>query len=65
MAGAFNLHGIVSRHSGRRDALTVVNSKTGQLFVIKVGKDGRRIKEAKVKGGPFSNRDGLLVDRGA
>ncbi len=63
-AGAFNLNGIVSRDSGRRDELIVVNSNTGQLFRVKVGKDGRRIRELKVKGGPFPGGDGLLIDRG-
>ena len=63
-AGAFNLNGIVSRDSGRRDELIVVNSNTGQLFRVKVGRDGRRIQELKVKGGPFPGGDGLLIDRG-
>ena len=63
-AGAFNLNGIVSRDSGRRDELIVVNSNTGQLFRVKVGKDGRRIRELTVKGGPFPGGDGLLIDRG-
>ena len=63
-AGAFNLNGIVSRDSGRRDELIVVDSNTGQLFRVKVGKDGRRIRELKVKGGPFPGGDGLLIDRG-
>jgi hypothetical protein len=40
---------------------------TGRLFRIKVGKDGndaRKIRELKVKGGPFPGGDGLLIDRG-
>ena len=61
---AFNLNGIVSRDSGRRDELIVVNSQTGKLFRIKVRQDGRRIRELEVKGGPFVGGDGLLVDRG-
>jgi sugar lactone lactonase YvrE len=63
-AGAFNLNGIVARHGFRRDELIVVNSNTGQLFRVAVGKDGRRIQELKVKGGPFPGGDGLLIDRG-
>jgi sugar lactone lactonase YvrE len=62
--GAFNLNGIVSRDSGRRDVLTVVSTQTGQLFRVKVGKDGRKIQELEVEGGPFPGGDGLLVDRG-
>jgi sugar lactone lactonase YvrE len=62
---AFNLNGIVVRESGRhRDELIVVNSGTGQLFRVKVGDDGRRIREVEVKGGPFVGGDGLLIDRG-
>jgi Cu-Zn family superoxide dismutase len=62
---AFNLNGIVVRESGRhRDELIVVNSGTGQLFRVKVSDDGRRIREIKVKGGPFVGGDGLLIDRG-
>ena len=63
-AGAFNLNGIVSRDGGRRDELIVVNSNTGQLFRVKVGKHERRIRELQVKGGPFPGGDGLLIDRG-
>jgi Cu-Zn family superoxide dismutase len=63
-AGAFNLNGIVSRDSGRRDELIVVNSNTGQLFRITVGSDARRIEELQVTGGPFPSGDGLLIDRG-
>jgi hypothetical protein len=80
---AFNLNGIVvdddrgddegrhhgdRHHGGRRgDQLIVVDSATGRLFRIKVGKDGndaRKIRELKVKGGPFPGGDGLLIDRG-
>ena len=62
-------HGDRHRHRGDRrgDELIVVNSDTGQLFRVKVGKhdnDGRRIRELKVKGGPFPGGDGLLIDRG-
>jgi sugar lactone lactonase YvrE len=64
----FNLNGIVVRESRRqRDELIVVNSSTGQLFRVGVGKggnDARRIRELKVEGGPFVGGDGLLVDRG-
>jgi Cu-Zn family superoxide dismutase len=57
------------RHRDRRraDELIVVDSDTGQLFRVKVGKDGndaRRIRELKVKDGPFKGGDGLLIDRG-
>jgi hypothetical protein len=57
------------RHGDRRraDELIVVDSDTGQLFRVKVGKDGndaRRIHELKVKDGPFKGGDGLLIDRG-
>jgi hypothetical protein len=55
-------------HGGRRgDQLIVVDSTTGRPFRIKVGKDGndaRKIRELKVKGGPFPGGDGLLIDRG-
>jgi Cu-Zn family superoxide dismutase len=78
---AFNLNGIVvdddrgddhgdrHRHHGdrRQDKLIVVDSDTGQLFRVKVGKDGnaaRKIRELQVKGGPFAGGDGLLIDRG-
>jgi hypothetical protein len=80
---AFNLNGIVvdddrgddegrhhgdRHHGGRRgDQLIVVDSATGRLFRIKVGKDGndaRKIRALKVTGGPFPGGDGLLIDRG-
>ena len=72
---AFNLNGIVvaddddHHHGDRRrgDELIVVNSDTGQLFRVKVRKGdnaARRIRELKVKGGPFIGGDGLLIDRG-
>jgi sugar lactone lactonase YvrE len=80
---AFNLNGIVvdddrgddegrhhgdRHHGGRRgDQLIVVDSATGRLFQIKVGKDGndaRKIRELEFKGGPFPGGDGLLIDRG-
>jgi Cu-Zn family superoxide dismutase len=72
---AFNLNGIVvaddedHHHGDRRrgDELIVVNSDTGQLFRVKVRKGdnaARRIRELKVKGGPFVGGDGLLIDRG-
>jgi hypothetical protein len=55
-------------HGDRRgDQLIVVDSATGQLFRVKVGKhagDARKIRELKVEGGPFTGGDGLLVDRG-
>jgi sugar lactone lactonase YvrE len=65
-AGTFNLNGIVVRHSGRFDELIVVDSATGGLFRVLVGDDNqqRRIREIKVKGGPFPGGDGLLIDRG-
>jgi sugar lactone lactonase YvrE len=63
-AGAFNLNGIVARDGGRRDELIVVNSNSGQLFRVRVGRHERRIRELKVKGGPFPGGDGLLIDRG-
>jgi Cu-Zn family superoxide dismutase len=57
------------RHQGdrRRDRLIVVDSDTGQLFRVEVGKGGnaaRTIRELTVKGGPFKGGDGLLIDRG-
>jgi hypothetical protein len=58
------------RHKGNRraDKLIVVDTDTGQLFRVKVGKDGnaaRRIREVAVKNhGPFTGGDGLLIDRG-
>jgi hypothetical protein len=75
---AFNLNGIVvddgrgddhGRHHGdrRADKLVMVDTDTGQLFRVKVGKDGnaaRKIRELTVDGGPFPGGDGLLVDRG-
>ena len=62
-------HGDRHRHHGdrRADKLIVVDSDTGQLFRVKVGKDGnaaRKIRELQVKGGPFAGGDGLLIDRG-
>ena len=55
-------------HGDRRaDKLIVVDSDTGQLFGVKVGKDGnaaRKIREVQVDGGPFTGGDGLLIDRG-
>ena len=65
-AGAFNLNGIVStsgdeRHRGTAGAheLIVVDSDTGQLFRVKVGKDGnaaRRIRELDGQGRPVHGR---------
>ena len=56
------------RHGDRRaDKLIVVDSDTGQLFTVKVGRDGnaaRKIRELAVAGGPFKGGDGLLIDRG-
>jgi hypothetical protein len=58
------------RHKGNRraDKLIVVDTDTGQLFRVKVGKDGnaaRRIRAVAVKNhGPFTGGDGLLIDRG-
>ena len=57
------------RHHGDRrgDRLIVVDSATGQPFRVKVRKhdgDARKIRELKVKGGPFPGGDGLLIDRG-
>jgi len=62
-------HGDRHRHDGHRraDKLIVVDSDTGQLFRVKVGKDGnaaRKIRELVVEGGPFNGGDGLLIDRG-
>ena len=55
-------------HADRRgDELIVVDSDTGQLFRVKVGKggnDARKIRELNVTGGPFKGGDGLLIDRG-
>ena len=45
----------------------MVDSDTGQLFTVKVGRDGnaaRKIRELAVAGGPFKGGDGLLIDRG-
>jgi hypothetical protein len=62
-------HGDRHRHHGdrRADKLIVVDSDTGQLFAVKVSKDGnaaRKIRELQVDGGPFAGGDGLLIDRG-
>ncbi|HEX6696417.1 MAG TPA: hypothetical protein VF080_06460 [Solirubrobacteraceae bacterium] len=62
-------HGDRHRHRGdrRADKLIVVDSDTGQLFRVKVGRDGnaaRKIRELQVDGGPFAGGDGLLIDRG-
>ncbi|MGZ6672256.1 MAG: hypothetical protein ACXVFM_07905 [Solirubrobacteraceae bacterium] len=62
-------HGDRHDHHGdrRADKLIVVDSDTGQLFGVKVGKDGnaaRKIRELQVDGGPFTGGDGLLIDRG-
>ena len=50
-------HGDRHRHHGdrRADKLIVVDSDTGQLFAVKVGRDGnaaRKIRELQVDGGP-------------
>jgi hypothetical protein len=77
-ADAFNLNGIVvdgdrddhgRHHHGRRgDRLIVVDSDTGQLFRIRIGRNGnaaRKIREIEVKNhDPFVGGDGLLIDRG-
>jgi hypothetical protein len=56
------------RHDGRRrDELIVIDSATGRVFRIKVAKHdnaARKIRELKVKDGPFPGGDGLLIDRG-
>ena len=62
-------HGDRHGHHGdrRADKLIVVDSDTGRLFGVKVGKDGnaaRKIRELQVDGGPFTGGDGLLIDRG-
>jgi sugar lactone lactonase YvrE len=62
-------HGDRHRHHGdrRADELIAVDSDTGQLFRVKVGKGGnaaRKIRELRVDGGPFTGGDGLLIDRG-
>lgn len=62
-------HGDRHRHNGdqRADKLIVVDTDTGQLFRVKVGKDGnaaRKIRELAVTGGPFTGGDGVLIDRG-
>jgi Cu-Zn family superoxide dismutase len=62
-------HGDRHGHHGdrRADRLIVVDSDTGQLFRVKVGRDGnaaRTIRELQVDGGPFAGGDGLLIDRG-
>jgi hypothetical protein len=62
-------HGHGDRHHGdrRADKLVVVDSDTGQLFTVEVGKGAnaaRKIRELAVDGGPFTGGDGLLIDRG-
>jgi hypothetical protein len=58
------------QHGGDRrgDKLIVVDTDTGQLFRVNVGKAGnaaRKIWEITVKNhGPFKGGDGLLLDRG-
>jgi hypothetical protein len=58
------------QHGGdrRADKLIVVDTDTGQLFRVNVGKAGnaaRKIREITVKNhGPFKGGDGLLLDRG-
>jgi sugar lactone lactonase YvrE len=64
--GAFNLNGIVAS-DGHHDRLIVVDTGTGRLFRVDVGRKApaaRRIRELEVKGGPFPGGDGLLIDRG-
>ena len=67
-ADAFNLNGIVVDGGHRGDRLVVVDSDTGQLFRVNVGRNGnaaRRIREIGVNHhGPFVGGDGLLIDRG-
>jgi hypothetical protein len=63
-------HGDRHGHHGdrRADKLIVVDTDTGQLFRVKVGRDGnaaRTIREIEVENhGPFTGGDGLLIDRG-
>jgi hypothetical protein len=56
------------RGDRRADKLIVVDTDTGQLFRVKVGRDGnaaRGIREVQVKNhGPVTGGDGLLIDRG-
>jgi hypothetical protein len=58
------------QHGGDRrgDKLIVVDTDTGRLFRVNVGKAGnaaRKIREITVKNhGPFKGGDGLLLDRG-
>ena len=58
-AGAFNVNGIVALDTR---TLVVVQSNTGTLFRIEVGRRGREIRA--LDGDPVVGGDGMLLDRG-
>jgi Cu-Zn family superoxide dismutase len=61
-AGEFNVNGIVAK-SARK--LIVVDSNTGKLFRIKLGKDGDSIDSIdEITGATVPGGDGMLLDNG-
>src|SRR3954447_8919453 len=60
--GAFNVNGIVAK-SARK--LVVVDTNSGKLFRIRLGKDGASIDRIdEITGATVPGGDGLLLDRG-
>jgi len=60
--GAFNLNGIVAK-SARK--LVVVDTNSGKLFRIRLGRDGASIDRiTEVAGATVPGGDGMLLDRG-
>jgi sugar lactone lactonase YvrE len=60
--GAFNVNGIVAK-SAR--TLVVVDSNSGKLFRIKLGRDGASIDSiAEIQGATVPGGDGMLLDNG-
>jgi hypothetical protein len=60
--GQFNLNGIVARGARR---LVVVDSNSGELFRIRLGRDRSSIRSIdEIQGATVPGGDGLLLDRG-
>jgi sugar lactone lactonase YvrE len=61
-ASGFNLNGLVTRGDGRQ--LIVVQTNTGKLFRIELGKDASSRRIQQVDAPPLPGGDGMLLDRG-
>jgi sugar lactone lactonase YvrE len=60
--GAFNANGIVAKRARK---LVVVDTNSGKLFRIKLGKDGGSIDSIdEIKGATVPGGDGMLLDNG-